>query len=517
MPTQNNEILDRILGNPSSEPTETPASPSIAQPGEQSLLFVPVQEEELVSQTRVVTVRYKVYSVILLLVGLYLFMTMLPNISAQKAHARNSYNNAKTQYQSAQSTKAAFQRSETFLREIEANQSKLKTCLNKEDGAACSSLPNARNMEHKGKTIKDLSIPLSFLQLNSLYNPKMPVDEKKVLRNLNEYLIRDGIMGGTAIRNGEIDKIAIGEVKAVNSSEVFFSVPLELSIRFERVGDLKTFVRNVEKKLIENPDDRILYKIQEVGYDIVASNQPQVTNILMMAYYYHDPRFEHVVPSQESEELSPAEAVELTEPEIDRIGSCQQLPTHISNCTSHRCQYGKDLIREVNGLENGKCNFQEQISPTELMSCLYTETQRKVIAQHYKELFEDNNQDSLQSLTQQFIANGSCSIKSTAIDTCNDFPKHLDSCTPYSCTFEHPFVGGTMKRTIEGIVAGKCKYVEDMPNNGKMTCNYTESQRKVASKFYKETLFGSDMDNKNTTNNPLQQFMDQGICVISGY
>jgi len=37
-----------------------------------------------------------------------------------------------------------------------------------------------------------------------------------------------------------------------------------------------------------------LYKIQSVSYDIIASDQPQVTDISMLAYYYHDERFENL-------------------------------------------------------------------------------------------------------------------------------------------------------------------------------------------------------------------------------
>jgi hypothetical protein len=48
----------------------------------------------------------------------------------------------------------------------------------------------------------------------------------------------------------------------------------------------------VEKKIIENSEDRILYKIQAVSYDIVTNDEPQVTDISMVAYYYHDGRFD---------------------------------------------------------------------------------------------------------------------------------------------------------------------------------------------------------------------------------
>ncbi|MBO7505737.1 hypothetical protein J6T66_06550 [bacterium] len=51
-----------------------------------------------------------------------------------------------------------------------------------------------------------------------------------------------------------------------------------------------------------------MYKIQSVSYDIIASDKPQVTDISMLAYYYHDERFENLDETtatendQESEE-----------------------------------------------------------------------------------------------------------------------------------------------------------------------------------------------------------------------
>jgi negative regulator of genetic competence, sporulation and motility len=89
-----------------------------------------------------------------------------------------------------------------------------------------------------------------------------------------------------------------------------FAVPITLSIEFEKINDLISFVHNVEKRLITIPQDRILYKIQEVGYDIVASSKPQTTEISMIAYYYHDPRFQDMVPVA-AETSSPTELSSL--------------------------------------------------------------------------------------------------------------------------------------------------------------------------------------------------------------
>jgi hypothetical protein len=289
--TQNNELLDRIMGNPtpSSSPTSSSAS---SNPFDEAPIVAPV--DDLLPQTRIVTVRYKVYSAIIVVLLAILFISWLPQMQDTFTATHSVYDQTQQQLQDLAKQKIIAQEDERYLHEIETNQTTLENCLNNEDGEACATLPVARNVEYKGKTIKDFSIPLSYLQLNSLYTPKMPVDEKKVLRNLNEYLIRDGVVQGVSVKNGDITRIAIGDVSAVGGSSVFFSVPIDLSIKFERVRDLISFVRNVEKKLISIPEDRILYKVKEVGYDIVASDQPQTTDISMTAYYYHDPRFQNV-------------------------------------------------------------------------------------------------------------------------------------------------------------------------------------------------------------------------------
>jgi hypothetical protein len=50
-----------------------------------------------------------------------------------------------------------------------------------------------------------------------------------------------------------------------------------------------------------------LYKIQSVSYDIISSDEPQVTDISMLAYYYHDERFENL---DETTEESNQESVD---------------------------------------------------------------------------------------------------------------------------------------------------------------------------------------------------------------
>ena len=149
----------------------------------------------------------------------------------------------------------------------------------------------------------DLSIPLSYLQTSSLWNEKMPVDEKRVLRNLNEYLIKQDITWNDRRRVWDILKINIGDPEPVEWwDDHFFMVTVDVEIEFSTVNDLTDFLHNVEKKLIQNSEDRILYKIQAVSYDIVTNDEPQVTDISMIAYYYHDERFDDQVACSDGTE-----------------------------------------------------------------------------------------------------------------------------------------------------------------------------------------------------------------------
>ncbi|MBI4116991.1 hypothetical protein HY449_04585 [Candidatus Pacearchaeota archaeon] len=123
-------------------------------------------------------------------------------------------------------------------------------------------------------------------------------------------------------------------------------------------------------------------------------------------------------------------------------------------------------------------------------------------------------------------------------ENCDVFLDKLDSCTRYKCQLTHPFTRETLLREILGMTRdGKCSYAEEMPNNGKMECKYTESIRKAMVQFYEDlsnaestgasthaslSPQGAEVETKYTIDgkeveNPLQEALDNGQCVISGY
>jgi len=124
-------------------------------------------------------------------------------------------------------------------------------------------------------------------------------------------------------------------------------------------------------------------------------------------------------------------------------------------------------------------------------------------------------------------------VKETQLLGCDAFPDKLDTCEVFSCDFEHPFTGEQMNKEITELKNGICKITEQMPNNGQMDCAYSISLRKAIAQYHRDLAvaeslgtsvsFGEDVvdavytiDGKEVVN-PLQEAMESGACIISGY
>jgi hypothetical protein len=118
---------------------------------------------------------------------------------------------------------------------------------------------------------------------------------------------------------------------------------------------------------------------------------------------------------------------------------------------------------------------------------------------------------------------------------CDAFPDKLDGCEVFSCEFEHLFNGEMMEKKVVGLFDGKCKYTEEMPNNGTMACEYSESLRRAVAQYHRDVasaeslgisvqgdLFGGEVEAIYTIDgeeveNPLAEALETGACIISGY
>jgi hypothetical protein len=76
-------------------------------------------------------------------------------------------------------------------------------------------------------------------------------------------------------------------------------------------------------------------------------------------------------------------------------------------------------------------------------------------------------------------------------------------CTAFKGSAPHPIMPGeTIHLQVHGLVDGKCKFTQSMPNNGLQTCLFTEQHR----------------NELKTDDKALQKYMmDEKICIITGY
>lgn len=280
---ENKEIMEKLLENNHST-VSTQASNDSKK-----------KDEASISRIRVITAKYKVYLVLLLIFICALLLEYLPDIKDKYNATQSSYNQVQSQLNSVNAQIEEAKIEEQYLHEIIENEDVLKNCLNGQDDEQCAALPETWKQTTEEWVEYNYSVPLSYLQTHSLYSVKMPVDEKKVLKNLNEYLIKEDISWTSKTRVWDILRINIWDPNPVNGGDQhFFVVPVSVSIEFTEIEDLIWFLYNVEKKLVNTWDDRILYKIQTVSYDVISRDEPQITEIGMLAYYYYDEKFENM-------------------------------------------------------------------------------------------------------------------------------------------------------------------------------------------------------------------------------
>ena len=278
---ENNEIMQRLLQDDKQQKSNKVDEVPVVKSNRDS--------EIPMSRIRVVTAKYKVYIVILLIFICLLLLVKIPEVNDSLKNTESAYSQVNSQLDTIERDIRIAEDNVKYLCDNEnwvvKNEKALVNCLNNKNW--CSKLPES------WQTWDALSVPVSYIQLHSLYNKKMPVDEKRVLKNLNEYLIKQDIVSWGKDKVWDILSINIWDPEQVRPwDDHFMRVTVDVEIEFQKIWDLTGFLHNVEKKLIENSEDRILYKIQTVWYDVVSNDEPQVTHISMMAYYYHDERFD---------------------------------------------------------------------------------------------------------------------------------------------------------------------------------------------------------------------------------
>lgn len=184
---QNSQIIDRLLGE---------------QQQKKSVEIDKFAEDNqvLITTSRVVSIRYRIYFIVLLLVLVIFGNNILLPARDKYQSIQTEVSDINLQISSFETRKLQSDADQKLITKIETQQSNIIACLNTRTN--CSAIDPALRT--------NFSFARSYIQLNNLTDPKMFVNEKILLANINEYLLRDPL---TKAKNGLINKIAIGEPK----------------------------------------------------------------------------------------------------------------------------------------------------------------------------------------------------------------------------------------------------------------------------------------------------------------
>ncbi len=257
---QNSQIIDRLIGEQQQKkPLEVD---TFAE-----------DNQVLITTSRVVSIRYRVYFVILLLVIVVFGNNILLPTRDDYQQKKTEASDIAMQISSFETKKLQSDADKALIQKIASQQDNIVSCLNTREN--CTAIDaSLRN---------NFSFARSYIQLNNLTDPKMAVNEKILLANINEYLLRDF---STKTRNWTVNKIDIGEPKQFFWN--LFYVPLKINVTFATKDALLSSIENIETRVLADEQYRVLYKIEKINYDIANYTQEQKVDIDLNAYYYTD-------------------------------------------------------------------------------------------------------------------------------------------------------------------------------------------------------------------------------------
>lgn len=257
---ENNELLSRLMADGQPTASTSSSEPVVSVQSSQK------DEDLWLSTARVTAVRYKLLSMILFVLGIVISLyAILPSWDALQSVRGQLATQAQT-IDAFAAKKQWYEADATFIKLIQSSESAIAACVNDRLGCA--------NLDPKIK--ENFALVRSFLLLSDLRDTKMEVNEKTLLRNINEYLLGKS--------NSSVQNISFGKAELVEGN--LYSIPIQLRVEFVNKDKLFSFIDRVDKQVPTSETVRVLYKLDEVSYDIMNYNESQVVDLSLQAFYY---------------------------------------------------------------------------------------------------------------------------------------------------------------------------------------------------------------------------------------
>ncbi len=234
-------------------------------------------EVSYVQQKRFVSVKYKMYTLFIVtaLIVLYGPVSDAAIASWDKWERANTI--AQTTTMRLKSQEEYVIKTDT-IKSIQEKQDIVVSCINDQD--KCDQLPENINID----------VAKAYIQIGSLNKEKMKVNESKILKNINEFITRDESYTDEIRYNWTVTNILIDEPKDIENKMI--QVPITLTITFNNKENLIKFLHNIENRVFydtkDGLNDSILYRIDELKYDIVNYKETQDVEVILSAYAYNE-------------------------------------------------------------------------------------------------------------------------------------------------------------------------------------------------------------------------------------
>lgn len=121
----------------------------------------------------------------------------------------------------------------------------------------------------------------TYYLIDKLEADKMDLDQKAILRYIDEYLLKKDGVG-----IGRVESVTFGSSVTVNKEKHIYKLPINLQIEFDNKDNFVNFVLNVERYLDKDLIYRTFFKIVSMNYNIANYETFQKVNLIMEVYYY---------------------------------------------------------------------------------------------------------------------------------------------------------------------------------------------------------------------------------------
>lgn len=232
-----------------------------------------------VQEMRFVSVKYKIYT--LAVVTLLIIIYGPVSDAVKNSFAKRDQGNAIDSTINERIDKQADYKDKTeLLQSIETHKASIVSCVN--ETIWCEQLPETIS--------SNLDVVKSYIQIGELKKDKMDVNESKILKTINEFMTKANILSIERKYNGTVTNINIWSTEILENRII--KVPVSMTVTFNTKENLINFISNIENNIFysqnDGLNDSILYRIDELRYDIVNYKETQDVAVTLSAYAYNE-------------------------------------------------------------------------------------------------------------------------------------------------------------------------------------------------------------------------------------